>query len=282
MNLDPSLAQRIPTIEKIIAAEFEKFYRDCPSENLRDAIHYALSSGGKRIRPLLTWLCYDACLGHSREGRNLSDSWGPHSWINPALAVEWIHTYSLIHDDLPAMDDDDERRGKPSLHRKFDEATAILAGDALLSDAFALLSKSAIHAAEMCKELSIAIGSNGMVAGQDLDLRRECHSGFALSRPGVNPLLEINTLKTGKLFEASCVLGGLAAKAKSDRLSQLREIGCLFGLLFQHRDDQLDGETGPAINLPDIQQSLNSTLDALPGNTQDLRALIQFCIHRPS
>lgn len=148
-----------------------------------------------------------------------------------ALAVEYVHAYSLIHDDLPCMDDDDYRRGKPSTHRRFSEAVAVLTGDALLSDAFAFLAEAKINSARQCLVLSRAIGSHGMVLGQLDDL--------------VSPRKTLETLqnKTGKLFECASRLGAIAVGASPIQESRLAEQGAKFGLEFQLADDIADGET---------------------------------------
>lgn len=197
------------------------------SPRLVDAMRYSLTAGGKRLRPLL---CLAACEFH---GTSRSQA------LPAALAIEMVHTYSLIHDDLPAMDNDDLRRGKPSCHRAFDEATAILAGDALLTLAFELLSGAREYAVttrlKMVQVLAQAAGPNGMVAGQMQDMEAE-----GKSIP-IEALETLHHLKTGKLIQAALVLGALAAGADSSKnLAEMEWIGAKLGLAFQVQDDVLD------------------------------------------
>ncbi len=197
----------------------------CP-DNLKQAIDYSLLNGGKRLRPLLVYATGTA-LGAELE-----------SLDNAALAVEYIHTYSLIHDDLPAMDDDDLRRGKPSTHKAFGEAMAILAGDALQSQAFDLISQpqsslSSTQKAEMIH--CLAQGALGMVHGQALDLGAE---NKAIS---AEELKSIHHLKTGKLICSSIILGAIAAPNYNSEIhNQLQQFAGNIGLAFQVRDDILD------------------------------------------
>jgi geranylgeranyl diphosphate synthase, type II len=198
---------------------------ECPPR-LREAMRYSVFAGGKRLRPLLVLLANEACLG-------AADAAMP-----AASAVEMIHTYSLIHDDLPAMDDDELRRGLPTCHVKFDEATAILAGDALLTLAFETLAD--MHpspvAAKCVKELARAAGAIGMVGGQVDDLH--VNEG-----PGTLEWLEsLHDRKTGALLRASLRMGGIAAGASAEQLDALTEFGRDIGLAFQIVDDLLDVE----------------------------------------
>lgn len=206
------------------------------TERLQQACRYALESGGKRVRPLLVLLSNQACNGHRAAA------------LPAALAIELVHTYSLVHDDLPACDNDAMRRGRPSLHMAFDETTALLCGDALLSDAFAVLAEWVAADLEpvcylhMVHELATAAGSRGMVQGQLLDL---------LSAPANKTELELlHHLKTGRLLGAACALGAWSAGAGSERVTALRRCGEQIGLAFQIIDDLLDGDAssvrGPA------------------------------------
>jgi geranylgeranyl diphosphate synthase type II len=212
---------------------------------LLEAMRYSVLAPGKRLRPLLAILASEAC-----EGNN--------PW--PACcAVEMIHAYSLIHDDLPAMDDDDLRRGQPTCHKKFGEALAILAGDALLTLAFQVLAEGypAATAAACCKELARAAGASGMVGGQVDDLAWEQSAGAPrqtvppeYARPGQRTLDDLEALharKTGALIRASLRLGGLAAyagrePARHDLLECVDAYGRCLGLAFQITDDLLDVE----------------------------------------
>jgi geranylgeranyl diphosphate synthase type II len=201
-------------------------------ERLLAAMRYSLLAPGKRLRPLLVLLAAEA------SGRG-GDPWPA------ACAVEMVHVYSLIHDDLPAMDDDDLRRGLPTCHRQFDEATAILAGDALLTRALGLLAESypAATAAACCADLARAAGAAGMVGGQADDLALERRS-----QPGQRSLHELehlHTRKTGALIRVSLRLGARAAFAGSDApprdlLDRLDGYGRCLGLAFQITDDLLD------------------------------------------
>jgi len=198
---------------------------------LISAMRHSLFAGGKRIRPILVLAAAAASGGNEDHA------------LEAACAVELVHTYSLIHDDLPAMDDDDFRRGRPTCHKAFDEGTAILAGDALLTMAFDLLSlenkgqDSGIEAhlrLRMVQELSRAAGWRGMVGGQQVDMDSE---GI---EPDLPTLEYIHTHKTGALIRCSLILGGLAANADETTLKALSSFGEKVGLAFQVVDDILD------------------------------------------
>lgn len=196
-------------------------------ERLLEAMRYSSLSGGKRIRPCLVYACARA-LGAQ-----------PAQADAAACAVEFIHCYSLIHDDLPAMDNDDLRRGKPTLHRAFDEATAILAGDALQSLAFQVLADNPLIEADirlqMLSLLARAAGSEGMIAGQSIDLNAV---GQQLT---LAQLENMHNLKTGALIQASVELGALSAHCRDAAvLDALREYARCIGLAFQVQDDILD------------------------------------------
>jgi geranylgeranyl diphosphate synthase type II len=196
------------------------------NDRLREVLAYTLQAGGKRLRGgLVLWSCEIAA---GRANRNAEIA---------AAAVEMVHTSSLVHDDLPAMDDDDLRRGLPTCHKAFDEAVAILAGDALVTLAFDTLA-SRIEGPEvavaMVGELARAAGCTGMIAGQMADLDAE-KSG------GDRRLLEsIHTNKTAKMFAAAAVMGGVCGGADTARLESLRRYGLKLGLGFQIVDDILD------------------------------------------
>lgn len=196
-------------------------------QRLHSACRYALAGKGKRIRPLLCFAASEACGGSWREA------------MPAALALEFIHTYSLVHDDLPDLDNDDWRRGRLTTHRVFDIPTALLAGDSLLTDAFQILSQNPpIHGQErlaMVQVLSQAAGGRGMVLGQDFDLHWTGRSGYQRS-----DLDRIHTHKTGALIAAACVMGGLSASANKQQLGDLQSFGAAIGLAFQIIDDLLD------------------------------------------
>lgn len=196
---------------------------------LSAAMRYAALGGGKRVRPVLT-LASAECLGAS-----------PVLAMPAACALELVHNYSLVHDDLPAMDNDDLRRGRPTVHRAFGEAQAILAGDALLTLAFEVVSDGSLRAGvsaervvALTRELAAAAGAAGMCGGQALELEE---TGAAVD---LAALREISRLKTGALFRAACRLGAIAAGASGADLDALSLYGEMFGLAFQIADDLLD------------------------------------------
>jgi geranylgeranyl diphosphate synthase, type II len=197
---------------------------DCP-EPLRAAMRYSLLDSGKRLRPLLVLMAAKAC------GGDVSRA------LPAACAVEMVHTYSLIHDDLPAMDDDDMRRGRPSCHARFGEALAILAGDALLTLAFEVLARHVRPrdvAATCCAALARAAGPSALVGGQADDIASNASMGD-LAR-----LESIHRRKTGALFNVALRLGALVARATPKQTAALQEYGENLGLAFQIVDDVLD------------------------------------------
>ncbi len=197
----------------------------CP-ERLREAMHYSLLAGGKRLRPLMVILACEACGGRADDA------------LPAACAIEMVHTYSLIHDDLPAMDDDDLRRGKPTSHKVFGEAMAILAGDALLTLAFQILAQDIDPpevAAACCADLASAAGAAGMVGGQVVDLEAE-DSGIET----LEHLEGLHRRKTGRLFCSALTMGARIAGATWDLRNSLNEYGKCVGLAFQITDDLLD------------------------------------------
>jgi geranylgeranyl diphosphate synthase, type II len=214
--------------ESFIIEEHLKYYvEQIADKNLRLALKYALFSGGKRIRPKMVLAAAQTIEPDVKRAKKFA--------LSSAIAIELVHTYTLIHDDLPSMDNDDYRRGKVSLHNAFDEGLAILAGDALLSDAFAYLAKAKINAANQCELLAKAIGSNGLIAGQVADLKYH--------KEGKNiDIFNINKLKTANLFAAACSLGGLAVNASKDQLQSLGQFGLNYGMMFQIKDDLVDKE----------------------------------------
>jgi geranylgeranyl pyrophosphate synthase len=197
---------------------------DTPCE-LLEAIRYSALAPGKRIRPYLVVRCCELA-GGSRE-----DAWAV------AAAVECVHTFSLVHDDLPAMDDDDLRRGRPTTHKQFGEAVAILAGDALMVLAFELLAHRAADrrlAGEMALELAERTGWAGMIGGQAADIAGQSQS------PSLERTQFIHERKTAALFEAACRLGAMAGRGQPDAITALGEFGRCLGRAFQIADDLLD------------------------------------------
>ena len=213
-------------LEKI-GLTIEDFYKSQQvSSDLSEVILYSVQAGGKRIRPLLLLELIQAF------GLELAEA---HYQV--AAALEMIHTGSLIHDDLPAMDDDDYRRGRLTSHKKFGEDMAILAGDSLFLDPYGLLARAELPSqvkVDLISELSLAAGSFGMVAGQVLDMQGE---GQAIS---LEDLKTIHANKTGKLLTYPFVAAGLIVQAQQSVQDKLRRIGGLLGLAFQVRDDILD------------------------------------------
>lgn len=198
---------------------------DMPTR-LREAMSYSLEAGGKRIRPALVYAVLETYGVPLERGREVASS------------LEMVHTYSLIHDDLPAMDDDDLRRGRPTNHRQFDEATAILAGDALLTDAFRILSEANLTAesiVEIIRAFGLAAGSSGMVGGQLDDMLAENRNDVTL-----HELQSIHERKTGALLVYALEAGGILAGASEADRSHLKQFGRHLGIAFQIQDDILD------------------------------------------
>jgi len=205
------------------------FDSGCPTR-LREAIEYSLLSPGKRLRPQLVLLAAEAC------GGNIESA------LPAAVAVEMVHAYSLVHDDLPAMDDDDLRRGRATCHKQFDEATAILVGDALLARAFEVLASEiqpGDRAARCCAVLAEAAGAAQLVGGQADDLDAEIR-GKGIRDRSIDRLESIHRRKTGALFLASLRLGAIVATATPDQSQALATYGKCLGLAFQIVDDLLD------------------------------------------
>jgi len=203
---------------------YTQYDEDCPAV-LRDAIRHSLLANGKRLRPLLVLMAAEACGLERRRA------------MSAACAVEMVHTYSLIHDDLPAMDDDDLRRGQPTCHVNYGEANAILAGDALLAQAFEVLAAGISPpdiAARCCRELAQAAGASALVGGQVDDL------ASTLTDNDLDRLERIHHRKTGAMFRVSSRLGAVVASADEQRIAALDEFGEKLGLAFQIVDDLLD------------------------------------------
>ncbi|HKA89276.1 MAG TPA: polyprenyl synthetase family protein [Haliangiales bacterium] len=189
---------------------------------LWEAMRYAVLGGGKRLRPALV-LAAARAAGGTWEGA-----------LPAAAAVELLHAYTLVHDDLPAMDDDDERRGRPTVHVAFGEGTAILVGDALLTEAFAALAALGPRCAEAVAVLADRAGARWLLAGQARDLAGGATSLAELER--------MHAGKTGALFSAAAELGAIAAGAGADARARLRRYGMALGIAFQHADDLADGD----------------------------------------
>ena len=250
MNIKKQLAEDQALIEKALSHYADQWpvYGD-----LKDAMAYSLLSGGKRIRPVLTLA---VCRLFGGE---------PETAMPFACGVEMLHAYSLIHDDLPCMDDDDFRRGKPSNHKVFGEATAVLAGDGLLTAAFGVLAQASVSPEQICRAvvcLSRAAGPEGMVGGQVLDLMGE---GRSLT---YDEIVQIQDLKTGCMMEAAARLGAIAAGSSPQQEEAAASYAKKLGLAFQIRDDLLDvmgneAELGKPIGSD--QENQKSTFVGLKG-----------------
>jgi len=230
------------------------------SNKIVKAMKYSLMAGGKRIRPVLCIAAAETVGGQSQDV------------INAACALEMIHTYSLIHDDLPAMDNDDIRRGQPTCHVAFDEATAILAGDALLTLAFEVLSSTEFvqdnhvrNWMNVIHTIATAAGYKGMIEGQMQDMAGEGHLLC------LEDLENMHALKTGALIEASVTVGAILGKGSPDQIQQLKTYSKNIGLAFQVTDDLLDVEGDPNVMGKDAgsdQARSKSTYPALLGIEQ--------------
>ena len=225
MNKELRASEYRTFIEKYLADWYARFH-DMPQKQLFEAMEYSLLAGGKRLRPVFA---LEFCRICGREWQAAAPF---------AAAVEMIHTYSLIHDDLPSMDNDDFRRGRPTNHKVYGEAMAILAGDALLTDAFAVASTAQLpEPADMAFAigmLSECAGSLGMVGGQVLDIQaeqRQCTE---------EDVLAIQDRKTGALIRAACVLGAIAGGGSEEQINAAAQFAAGLGLAFQIRDDMLD------------------------------------------
>ncbi len=232
MNLRSYLVRRRRLVDRALRRYFPPNRKQ--PQRLIEAVRYSLFSGGKRLRPILALAAAEAVGGE------------PRAVLPFACAIEMIHTYSLIHDDLPAMDDDALRRGKPTSHVVFGEGLAILAGDALLTEAFRVMadcagtSRNPRRALHAMREIAEASGAHGMVAGQAADLEAE---GAAPDLPTVE---FIHVRKTGALILASIRAGAMLAGARPSQLHRLSRYGECLGLAFQIADDILDVEGLPA------------------------------------
>lgn len=219
-----SVQSRLQFCQKQITTLLIRYLPDKDRSSLNAAMHYACLNGGKRLRPLLVYLIAE-----------LFET--PSEKLDPiALAIELIHCYSLVHDDLPAMDNDDMRRGKPTCHKVYGEAHAILAGNALLTLAYEILA-TAPYASSLIQIISEAIGHNGMMHGQALDM---VYANQPCSLP---QLIEIHLAKTGALIAATISSAAVATGCATPiQTQQLKTFGLNMGLAFQIQDDILDGE----------------------------------------
>ena len=219
---------RIKQLKELVDNYLSNYFKDKGSYNslIYDAASYSLNVGGKRIRPILFMLVYFMYKGEDKEV------------IDMAAAIEMIHTYSLIHDDLPCMDNDDLRRGEPTNHKVYRENIAVLAGDALLNEAMILLMDFSIKhgkdALVAAREIAYAAGADGMIGGQVVDIINE---GKRISKEELNYM---HLKKTGELIRSSIVAGAILAEADKSEIDLLNKFGMNLGLAFQIKDDILD------------------------------------------
>lgn len=230
-SLHPQLQEALADVSSLIKSEVDNFLpiTDNPENQLVEAMRYSMLSGGKRLRP---FLCLNAASMFGVDAVRAR---------RVAVAIEMVHCYSLIHDDLPAMDNSDLRRGKPTVHKQYDEATAILAGDALLTYAFEILGNNATHEdpqvrAQLVLGLARAIGAGGMVGGQMLDLLAE------KTQFDIGQTTRLQRMKTGELIAFSCEAGAILGKGSQQQRDALRKYAHDLGLAFQMIDDLLDAE----------------------------------------
>lgn len=222
-QMKEKLNSYIDDINQVLVERLPEFH-DGQRDVVR-AMKYSLINGGKRLRPVLVLEFCKIC------GGNIQDA------MDFACAIEYIHTYSLIHDDLPCMDDDDFRRGNPSCHKMFGEATALLAGDALLTHAFEIAADADIDSSQKATAISLLAqnaGVAGMIGGQVLDLKYEKYD------PTLSEILTVHKLKTGALISAACLLGCIAANADSNKIAAASKFAYYLGVAFQIKDDLLD------------------------------------------
>ena len=225
MNFEQRSREYREYVEQFLNTYYQKFHTE-PQKPLFEAMEYSLLAGGKRLRPIFALEFCRICGADWKKA------------VPFAAAVEMIHTYSLIHDDLPAMDNDDFRRGRPTNHKVYGEAMAILAGDALLTDAFTIAAQAEVHDLQSLRDaigiLSECAGSLGMVGGQVLDIMAEQRE---LNEQDV---LDIQNRKTGCLINAACALGAIAGGANEKQFDAACRFAAGIGLAFQIRDDMLD------------------------------------------
>ena len=241
---------------------------------LSEAMRYAVGTGGKRIRPLIC-LASAVAVGGIAEDARLT-----------AAAIELLHNYTLIHDDLPAMDNDVERRGKPTVWKKYGEANAILAGDALQALAFRAAADAPRNAAQIVAALGAA--GVGVVRGQVEDLVRECGTDEASCGPAPLPVEAVDfvyTHKTADLFVAAAAMGGYAGGGSAEDIASLREFALNLGLAFQYEDDLLDGDSPYPREKTEmlVRQTTEAAVAALaklPGDTSFLGALAEKLVGR--
>ncbi|MDD5458217.1 MAG: polyprenyl synthetase family protein [Phycisphaerae bacterium] len=227
MQINSDFDEKLQAAAKRTNAAIARLLESCQMDaDIRQPVRYTLDAGGKRVRAAVVLWCCELVSGKANPDAETA-----------AAAIEMVHTYSLVHDDLPAMDDDDFRRGKPSCHKAFGEAEAILTGDALLTLAFQLLATEISDpniAVKLIKQLAEDAGPAGMIAGQIADIKAE------KTTPDEKTLQYIHINKTAKMFRCSAACGAIAGRASHDDINRLSEYGLKLGLAFQVADDILD------------------------------------------
>lgn len=261
------MKQRIHAFETVL--ESVLLDPEIPSR-LSSAMRYSLLAGGKRLRPVF-------CLSMAKLCAKTNNK---NTWIEAlpfAIALEMIHTYSLIHDDLPAMDNDDLRRGKPTCHKAFDEATAILAGDGLLSDAFYFMADCKLPAQNVLQSLQLiakAVGSQGMVGGQMLDMEAEQR------KLSLEELCVLNAKKTGALLQCACLSGASLMGAADTAQEYIKKYGTNIGIAFQIIDDILDIIGDAKLlgkNTGSDEANQKSTWPSLIGIDESRKKALEYC-----
>jgi len=222
-DIDVDLASRLPAARGKDDSAYDAIDR------LHDAMRYAVLGGGKRLRPAMALAACEAVGGTAQQG------------YPAAAAVEILHAYTLVHDDLPALDDDDERRGRPTVHVAYDEATAVLVGDALLTAAFGSLANLGPRAGDAVGLLAQRAGSHELIGGQCLDLELE-QQGSDAPPPDLATVERVHRNKTGALFSAAAELGAIAGGGTDEDRTLLANYGMAVGIAFQYADDRDDGD----------------------------------------
>lgn len=271
-DLENYLAERLAAVNAALDGVLPAPSPGRDPGRLREAMRYAVLQGGKRMRPLLTIACCEALGGEIAHA------------LPAGCALELIHAYSLVHDDLPAMDNDLERRGKPTVHVEFGHGNAILVGDALLTAAFSVLAggSSGVSRALMADAVVVLAkhaGIDGMVGGQALDLEE------GQDIPSLDRLEQVHALKTGGLFAAAGALGALAAQAEPAVVAKLERFGLAFGVAFQHADDILDDDQpalreAAAVRIRELTDECREIAGAYGAAAQPLIALADWIDER--
>lgn len=263
-----AMKKRMQAVEKVL--ETTLLDKEIPAR-LSEAMRYSLLAGGKRLRPILCLSMAKLCSASCKE---------ENAWLYAipfATALEMIHTYSLIHDDLPAMDNDDLRRGKPTCHKAFDEATAILAGDGLLTDAFYFMADCKLPSQNVLPSLQLiaqAVGSQGMVGGQMLDMEAERR------KLNLEELCVLNAKKTGALIKCSCLAGASLMGASTNTKEYIKEYGTNIGIAFQIIDDVLDIVGDSKLlgkNTGSDEANQKSTWPSLMGIEESKKKAVEYC-----